>query len=37
MTVLLDGRLTWQDVANVGQGETLALSDAAMQRIEMLN
>ncbi len=34
MTVLLDGRLTWQDVANVGQGETLALSDAAMQRIE---
>ena len=34
MTVLLDNRLTWQDVAKVGQGETLALSDAAIQRIE---
>ncbi|WP_333631620.1 aromatic amino acid lyase, partial [Agrobacterium cavarae] len=34
MTVLLDNRLTWQDVAKVGQGETLALTNAAIQRIE---
>lgn len=34
MTVLLYDRLTWQDVANVGKGDGLALSDAALQRIE---
>ncbi|MCL6654903.1 histidine ammonia-lyase [Agrobacterium rubi] len=34
MTVLLDDRLTWQDVAAVSRGEALALSDAALQRIE---
>ncbi|NTJ44087.1 histidine ammonia-lyase [Agrobacterium larrymoorei] len=34
MTVLLDDRLTWQDVAKVGKGEALTLSDASLQRIE---
>ncbi|MDS7594320.1 histidine ammonia-lyase [Agrobacterium tumefaciens] len=33
MTVLLDDRLTWQDVAKVSKGQTLALSEAALQRI----
>ncbi|XUY28694.1 HAL/PAL/TAL family ammonia-lyase [Agrobacterium sp. rho-8.1] len=34
MTVLLDDKLTWQDVAKVSTKESLALSDVAYSRIE---
>jgi histidine ammonia-lyase len=33
MTVSIESALTWRDVARVGEGETLALSDAAWERV----
>ncbi len=34
MAVVLDGGLGWREIARVANGETLALSDAAYQRID---
>lgn len=34
MTILLDGVLGWRDIARVAEGDTLALSQAAWQRVD---